>query len=221
MTHRTSRFTLARTIGLAAVAALAIVTACEARLPTSSEVQSMDVASAEKALVGFKVIDDHAAANAVYVVDGQTVTAETAHAIPANRIATVNVIKSSEKGDGSKSTIIRIATLGAPVRESLALRSDTAGPRMKVMSDRNVAPPMPPQRDMMSRSKEPFAGLVIVDGVRAPNDVLSRLSPDKIASVEVMKGDAAKAFSSDPAAANGVIKVVTKAAAKAATTPAY
>ena len=215
MTPHTSRFTRARSIGLAAVAALAVITACEARLPTSSEVQSMDVASAEKAFAEYKVIDDRAAANVVYVVDGQAVTAEKAHAIPANRIATVNVVKSSAK-DGSKQTIMNIATLGAPEQQRLALRSDTAGPHMKVMLDRNVAPPLPPQNGMLSRSKEPFAGLVFVDGVRAPGDALTKIKPDDIASVDVLKGVAARAISSDPAAANGIIKIVTKAGAKLA-----
>ena len=213
MTPRASRFTRARSIGLAAVSALAIVTACEARLPTSSEVQSMDVASAEKAMVEFKVISDQVAGNVVYEVDGEKVSAEKAHAIPANRIATVNVVKSSAK-DGSKQTIINIATLDAPVQERLALLSDTAGPRMKVALDRGVAPPLPPQGALMSRSKEPFAGLLFVDGVRAPEDALSRIKPDDIASVDVIKGVAARAISSDPAAANGIIKVTTKAAAK-------
>ena len=215
MTPRTSRFTRVRSIGLAAIAALAIVTACEARLPTSSEVQAMDVASAEKAMAEYKIVDDRAAANAVYVVDGQTVTAEKAHAIPANRIATVNVVKSSAK-DGSKQTTINIATLGAPKQERLALRSDTAGPHMKVMIDNGVAPSLPPEGVVMSRGKGPFTGLLFVDGVRAPEGALSKINPDDIATVNIIKGAAAREISSDPAAANGIIKVVTKAGAKRA-----
>ncbi len=40
---------------------------------------------------------------------------------------------------------------------------------------------------------------------------MSRLSPDQIATVEVMKGEAArKAYATDPAAANGVILITLK-----------
>ena len=207
MTPRTSRFTRARSIGLAAVAALAIVTACEARLPTSAEVQAMDVASAEKAMVQSKLLDERAAGTVVYLVDGETVTAEKAHAIPADRIATMNVLKGARNAEGGYGpSVVRIITADA-------INSELGRMRMKVTAEAG-APEPKPSGMLMRKSK--FDGLLFVDGVRAPEDALSKLKPDEIASVDVLKGEAARAYSSDPAAANGIIKVTTRAGAKAA-----
>ncbi len=199
MTYRSSRYTLARTIGLAAVAALAIVTACEARLPTSSEVQAMDVAGAEKAMVQSKMLDERAAGNVVYVVNGETVSAEKAHAIPSDHIASVNVLKGAATAEGTRPTTIRIVTSDSLV----------SGAHMKVYAENSAQPSGQVRKGTLMR-KEKFDGLLFVDGVRAPEGALARLTPDQIASVDVLKGEAAKAFSSDPAAANGIIKITTK-----------
>ncbi len=207
MTKRTSRFIVARTIGLASIAALAIITACEARLPTSAEVQAMDVASAEKSMVQSKILDERAAANVVYVVNGETMSAEKAHAIPANRIATVNVVKGITNKEGSATpTEVRIVT------------SDTAlySTQMDFHSERGtklllLTPLMETEKKGSVVRSDKFTGIVFVDRVRAPNDAMSRLSPDQIASVEVLKGKAAREYyAADPAAANGVIRITTK-----------
>ena len=56
-----------------------------------------------------------------------------------------------------------------------------------------------------------FTGLIFVDGVRAASDAMSRLSGEQIESVEVLKGTAASEYyTTDPAAANGVIRITTK-----------
>jgi len=55
-----------------------------------------------------------------------------------------------------------------------------------------------------------FSGLMIVDGVIAPEPF--SLSPDQIVSVNVIKGPAATAKYSDPRAASGVIEITTKKA---------
>ena len=54
------------------------------------------------------------------------------------------------------------------------------------------------------------APLVVVDGAIAEQGVLTKLRSADIASVEVLKGAAAKAAWSHPAAANGVITITTK-----------
>ena len=56
-----------------------------------------------------------------------------------------------------------------------------------------------------------FDGLVVIDGKIAEQSEFDRLSPSIIASVEVLKGESGKALYSDPRAANGVIRVTTKA----------
>ena len=206
MTVHTSRFTLARTVALVSVAALAVVTACEARLPTSSEVQAMDVASAEKAMIQSKLIDERAAQNVIYVVNGQTVPAAEAHAIPSERIASVNVLKGEPAAAGGTApTMVRIVTSDGAL----------SGVPMKLYAEKSDKAMLETPKGTLIR-KGKFDGLLFIDGVRVADGALARLAPDQIASVDVLKGEAARAFSSDPAAANGVIKVVTKAAAKTA-----
>lgn len=164
----------------------------------------MDVAGAEKALVQSKILDEKAAANVVYEVNGQTVTAESAHAIPSNRIATVNVVKGAKTPQGAFGpSVVRITTSDA-VAVNVPMKIYTEGGGM-------IETP----KGTLTRQKK-FDGVLFVDGVRKPEDALSKISPDDIASVDVIKGEAARAMSSDPAAANGIIKVVTKAGAKLA-----
>lgn len=57
--------------------------------------------------------------------------------------------------------------------------------------------------------KAQFTGMLIVDGRKVDPSVLNTLTPDAIESIEIMKGDAAKAEYGD-AGVNGVIKVTTK-----------
>ncbi|MBC7674221.1 MAG: M56 family metallopeptidase, partial [Polaromonas sp.] len=91
MKNTKPRFTLVRTGSLAAIAMLAVAMACEARLPTSAEVEKMDVASWEKAVVQAKQLDEAGAKNVVYKVAGVVVSADKAHALSANHIARDNV----------------------------------------------------------------------------------------------------------------------------------
>jgi hypothetical protein len=53
-----------------------------------------------------------------------------------------------------------------------------------------------------------------IDGVRATRAQVTALSREQIATVNVMKGDAATQLSSDPAAVNGLVQVITLTGAK-------
>ena len=199
MKNTTQRFTRVRAGALGAVALLAIAMACEARLPTSADVEKMDVASAEKALVQTKLLAEQGAKNVVYKVDGATVTAEQAHAITSSRIATVNVSKgtlTNTKDSGTVITTVHVRTLDA---SEPAVPMTMTGDNLKVTAERGT----------LTRTRE-FNGLLFVDGVLVPSSALSRMAPGDIESGEVVKGAAATKLSSDPAAANGVIKVTTK-----------
>jgi hypothetical protein len=55
-----------------------------------------------------------------------------------------------------------------------------------------------------------FAGAVYIDGVKRDAEALSRLAPDAIASIEVVKGSAATQRFTEPEAVNGVILVTLK-----------
>src|SRR6185437_11406171 len=73
MKSPTPRFVYGRALVAAAVAVTAVLAACESTMPTQADVQSMDAASAERALVALKAQADSAAVT--YVVDGRAKTA--------------------------------------------------------------------------------------------------------------------------------------------------
>ena len=188
MTSSASRPSYLRAGALVAVSALSILAACEAKLPTSAEIQNMDVASAEKMATSAQLLDASAGASQTFYVDGVKTDAAIAHAIASERIATVDVKK--VKGAAE----IHITTL-ATARSRNAELSRTGG----ITS---------------SRSSQKFEGLVFVDGVQsADKNVLSKLNRNDILNVEVIKGQKAAEQSSDPAAVNGIIRITTKAGA--------
>ena len=197
MKNTKPRFTLARSGALGALAALSILVACEAKLPTSAEVEKMDVASAEKVVVQAKLLDEQGVKNVVYKVDGVVVSADKAHALSAKHIARVNVSKGTlmnTKDSGSVYTTVNVTTgdgqeTGVPV--------SITGDHMKTSAERGTL-----------TEKRAFTGLLYVDGVLQPNGALSTLSPNDIVSVEVIKGVAAG--NGDSTAGNGVIRITTK-----------
>jgi hypothetical protein len=83
------------------------------------------------------------------------------------------------------------------------LRSDTAA----VVMETEVPARLYRKQPEPSRT---FDGLLIIDGVITNTSELSKLSPDRIAAIEVLKGAAASQYYSDPRAARGVIKVTMK-----------
>jgi hypothetical protein len=195
------------------VALAALVTACESKLPTSAEINAMDVASAQSQASKVALVADGKTA---YKVDGQAVSEETAKKIKAERIASVAVTKA---GGGSAVQEIRINTklpLDSAQRAKIELESlaanggkPVAGMLLRTRSsDSSTAAPIVVER---TAERKPFNGLLIVDGVETESSALNKLSPDKIVTVEVVKGEAARTKYSDPRAANGVIVVTTTA----------
>jgi hypothetical protein len=171
-------------VGFAALSLL--VVACEAKLPTSAEIDQMDVAGAEKAAVQAMA----SSKTAEYRIDGVVSTAEQAHALRPEQIATMNVSQSD--GSGSGHNIIRITTHDAA--QPVALRRRTVDTTA-----------------LRKRLGDTFNGLLVVDGSIVDPAVLSKIDPDHIASIDVLKGTAARAlYPADSAAANGVIRVITK-----------
>jgi beta-lactamase regulating signal transducer with metallopeptidase domain len=197
------RFTAVRTGALGAIALLAVLVACEARLPTSAEVEKMDVASAEKAAVEAKLLLDKKVAERIYTIDGVVVTAADAHALASSKIASVNIAKGSlakTTDSGKVYTYVNIRTGDG---------ATLAGGPMKVRFNKGQAETLEAQKGTLE-SKKSFNGLLFVDGVQVPSSSLARISPDDILTIDVLKGAAAAQTSSDPAAMNGIIKVTTK-----------
>ena len=196
MTSRPSRFVHARRIGSGLFAVVALVTACESKLPTSADVDRMDVAAAEAQAKRIVLVDS---GRTRYVVDGKTVSEVVAKGISANRIAGVHVVK----GTGNELSEIRIAT------------QDTTFPTSRLDSVRSPGPLTPREVKGFGLSAvspaRKFDGLLLVDGRIVDASELERIDPSQIGSVEVVKGAAAARAFTDPRAVNGVIKVTMKA----------
>lgn len=182
MKSSTPRFALVRGSIVGLFGLVALLAACEAKLPTAADIDKMDGASAEASArrLGLLKAADTAVA---YTIDGVPATADQVHALAKESIVSVDVAHSPANGNAQVyvRTKPRVAD-GLPLVAGLKIRA--AG-----------VPGQP-------------APLFILNGVRADRSVLGRLSPDTILSVEVLKGAGAVAeYGAD--AENGVITITT------------
>lgn len=208
MTARVPRFAALRAGALSVLGVAALLAACEARLPTSSEVEAMDVAAAETQLQRWRIVSPERD-TVIYIVNGVEVSAEEARALAGDRIAQVEVMR----GHAAEGARIRIETRPgehleghareAKVRE-LALPPPDAAGHPHVLQFRQGEPGF----------AGPFEGLILIDGVRAQPSELRGLRPDRIERIEVLKGDAATRQYDDPAAAKGVLRITTRSGAE-------
>ena len=219
MTSRPSRFAGSRQLLGALCASVALATACESKLPTSAEVERMDVAALQEKTKQLVLVDS---GRTRYLVDGKPVSEAEARDLRASRIGGVVVVK----GTGNEMSEIRIVTLDttAPriavsvtgVREARRERDSVPGlsltasgvrrPRVDSASG-GLTTKVNKADGSLSRK---FDGLLLIDGRIADASELDRMNPERIASVEVIKGAAAARAYADARAANGVIKVTTK-----------
>jgi len=198
-----TRYSLVRIGALCAAAVLSLVAACEARVPTSSEIEAMDVAGAERLAAKTAVETMQGATAPEFYVNGVKVSAAEAHAITPNDIAAVNVEKSKA---GAAATVIRVTTVAATADGA---KYRTGDPAVEARaSDAMVS--RKALHEKMTLSNRMFEGVFLIDGTRADAAALHRLDPKDIAGIEVVKGAAAMQMSTDPAAKNGIIKVTTK-----------
>lgn len=201
MKNTTPRFTIVRTGVLASMALLSAAMACEARIPTSAEIAKMDVSAAQKAASAVLLPAAGGSMTYDYIVDEKRVTEAEARALPGSRIASVSMSKPRGAEAGTKGVVI-INTV----------EYQAAHPRVRLMSRQA------PARGAERKATDTYipygkdAPLVVVDGVIAEQGALTKLSSTDIASVEVLKGAAATAAWSHPAAVNGVITIKTKQA---------
>jgi beta-lactamase regulating signal transducer with metallopeptidase domain len=215
MNTRIPRFARARA-GLFGVLGLALVAgACETPLPTTAEVERMDVATLEARTLELRPAQDRG--NVTYIVDGRQMPADEAHALVGDQIVRMAVTR----GATAAESIVRIHTRGAAgeggeaqgERLRRAATPAAAAPGTQVVAaDTPVAGPV--------RIRTAGAGttaehpLLVIDGVIADQGALQALGPDGIERVEVIKGAAAAGlYPNDPRAANGVIRITTKKAA--------
>jgi beta-lactamase regulating signal transducer with metallopeptidase domain len=201
MSHRRS---IVRGGALCAAGSLALLVACQAKVPTAAQIGAMDVATAQhnaQMFTGGNV----AIGKALFYVDGKQVDARAAHALTPNQIASVSVTHGS---DASMPATIRISTSGEPASTApangLARLHSTLARIAGHTSPHEGTPTLGADDRIMS-------GLILLDGSVIDRAALAKVDPATLKSVEVIKGPLATKLYSEPAAANGVIKMTTMA----------
>ena len=200
------RHAAARGAAFGTLSALLVLAACEAKVPTASEIASMDVASAQHTVSDAGFMRTPANDRTDFFVDGAKVTAEQARALQAKEIGSIEVVK-SELPTG-RDTIFVTTTARMP-KSIVSLReSDGLAPRSKwrALPERS--------REAGTKLRDTPPPLLLIDGRKSTEAALAVLDPKDIASMEVYKGEKGAQLFGDPAAASGVIVVTTKAAKK-------
>ena len=220
ITARPSRPSLPARVGVVLLAGVALLAACESALPTSAELQGMNAAAATKRAAKVGQIDT---ANVYYVIDDHAVSKQEAEAVASERIASINIVGGKNSKTGSTVSIRTLKTDTAEVKklklaaESAALSAALNGKivivgrdtmRYTTRVDGTGFSAM--KLETSSKPRTNFNGLLIVDGVETESSKMSAISPDKIQSVEVVKGVAATTKYTNPLAANGVIVITLK-----------
>jgi hypothetical protein len=186
-------------------AGVSLLAACEAKVPTAAEISAMDVAGAQHSVMQAKMLDERALDRTTFYLNGAKVTAREAHAVTPNQIATIRV----EKGQGDEPTIF-ITTNG----QAAAPETATDRSALKRLHATMHGEGAQPTGTMKLRTPGPdnqlMSGLILVDGVRIDRAAFQRLAAKDFKTVDIIKGPEAKKLYSDPAAANGVIKITTK-----------
>ena len=205
MTTKLPRFSVARSAAFGGLAALALLAACETKMPTAPEIEKMDVAAAEKRVNATGLIALGEGANTTYTLDGVHITTEQARALDPKQIGSIEIQKTEARsGDGQ---VVKTAQIAISTPEAMAARGETApkeGTRfeMKLSSDGT------------SSQAGSFDGLLVIDGVKTDPSQLRSIAPDLIDNITVIKGEAAMQRYNDPQAKNGVIVITTKKGAK-------
>lgn len=197
MTARMPRWPRTRAVALGALSALALVGACEARMPTSAEIEALDARQAEAHARDLHLLPG--GQQVTYTVDGRPATAAEAHAIAPGSIVQVNVTK----GDDAVGQVAIITTAGASA-DGRRPAADPDGEAVRVGIRRTLA----------GADVAPGAGampVILIDGVRSTPAALHALRPEDILQVNVLKGAAAGELVDGAQANQGVIRVITKA----------
>lgn len=215
MTARSTRFLFLRRASVAALGGAALLAACRAELPTSAELQSMDVILAERRVAQVTTIEE---ASTEYFVDGTRVDRAEATKLTADRIASIDV----RKADGRAHSVYVVTVDGHSKASTATERERAPGSAFTIRSDslpvilearpgatRTSGEVLREGPRLIAGSNKPFDGLVVIDGERRTRDALAKIDPGTIVSVEVVKGQAAiDQYGQD--GANGVIRVSTK-----------
>ncbi|MEJ2503135.1 MAG: M56 family metallopeptidase [Gemmatimonadota bacterium] len=182
-----------RATAFGALAALALVAACESEMPTAAEVEQLDATTAEATARKLALIDA-AEEDVTYSVDGRVVSAKEARSLAPGDLTRLEVVRE----DGAGRAEIRLRTLAGEADRAPELDSTREPQQVKLR---------------VAAGTGSFDGLLIIDGEEAESSRMGELRPAEIESIEVIKGAAAAELSDDPRAARGIIRVTTKTGA--------
>ena len=174
MNTRSSRFAHLRAGALGACAVLALLAACEAKLPTSADVENMDASSAEVSARKMRLFANDS--GVTYFIDGVKATPAQAKALGPERIGSIEVEKFA---GATPKAEVHIATRkpGDPAPDGLPMKET----RIEVVGGNGSAMVAAEKGEMLARERQ-FDGVLIVDGVRVNPSAMSTLSPDDIVS---------------------------------------
>jgi beta-lactamase regulating signal transducer with metallopeptidase domain len=190
MKPQAPRFAFVRAGAAAAVAFAGLLVACEAKVPTESDIKQMDATSAEQRARQLSLVG--ARDSVKYVVDGVASSERAAKELSPERIDAITVAKPG--GGVSTITIRTKAPAGDAILETKRrLDSTEVNGRGLILRGQATLATTP---------------LYIVDGVRTDQATFAKLERDRIAAVEVLKGKAAMT-TYGPDAEHGVIVVTT------------
>lgn len=230
-TQQPSRM-LPRRVGIVALGAIAVLTACESQIPTATEVASMNVSAVEQRVGQLVPASD---VPTRYFIDGVASSREAATALTPDQIATIEVrrVVKGEPLTASSSSSEAPSTGAMEMYLTTKAASGTAGASTTSSQVPSVNFTMVPSTKPGSEAKPlvmvqgaPVGAVVsggamdgvadeiafiIIDGVRQDKAAMQRVTPADIVTIEIIKGPAAVAKYGD-SAAKGVIVVTTKGA---------
>jgi beta-lactamase regulating signal transducer with metallopeptidase domain len=191
MKPQVPRFAFLRGSAAALIGLAGLLAACEAKLPTESDIKQMDAGSAEQRARQLSLVGVRDSVR--YLIDGSVASELAAKGLQPEQIDAIDVAKSR---DGSGPATISIRTTNGRLMPFTTRQHDSIE-----VSGRGLI--------LRSQATTAATPMYIVDGVRTDQATFAKLERDKIAAVEVVKGKAAAA-TYGPDAEHGVIVVTTK-----------
>lgn len=216
-------------------AAALLFVACEAALPTSAEVDAMDVSALEAQAERLHFIARADGESVTYFLNGEEVSAEEARSILGDDIARVEVLRPGDHGTAQIRILTREGEGDGALRMRLQDGEGEEGARVRVLRLRDgdgatgeledgarierevrIIRPGDGQAIVAHRdgegvlSADRFEGIIEIDGERVDEAAFRRLRPEQIESVEVIRGPAAAQLYDDPSARQGVIRITTR-----------
>lgn len=225
--NHTPRRVRAAAAGLAAL--LLLTTACATDLPTAAAIDEMDVRQARvQAEQAGLLIPSRSDRAPLFMVDGVIVSEQVAKDMLPEEISSIEVVKAPAAlrayGERAAHGVVRIASraaesgtasfeeVKAPLGTPLARGGNEIRKRRSDVSLMRLRASRIESDDAYESASDP---LIVLDGVVVTGSFsMSSLAPESIESVEVLKGGAATRLYGQARAANGVIRITTRAGGK-------